>query len=156
MITTLFLYCLHKLKNNLIVKKTNLSILLQTLKRGEKAQQPLFQWLIFGLHASVKEGQFKLDEKEADYPASFCVWDQDQEANPPFGDEREESHVLDRWSEERGKTTVCKLEIMVIAVGHRDAIKLWVFCVFFFILTAYVCCLSLKRSQASCMYVMIG
>lgn len=30
--------------------------------------------------------------EEADYPASFCVWDQDQGANPPFGD-RQRSHA---------------------------------------------------------------
>lgn len=26
--------------------------------------------------------------EEADYPPSFCVWDQDQQANPPLGEER--------------------------------------------------------------------
>lgn len=25
--------------------------------------------------------------EEADYPPSFCVWDQDQQANPPLGEE---------------------------------------------------------------------
>lgn len=34
-----------------------------------------------------KEGRLTADEEEADYPASFCVWDQDQRANPPLDEE---------------------------------------------------------------------
>lgn len=42
--------------------------------------------------------------EEADYPPSFCVWDQDQQANPPLG---EESRVKGRGGAgevRRGKT----------------------------------------------------
>lgn len=46
-----------------------------------------------GMHL-LKRVNSNQTREEAD-PASFCVWDQDQEANPPSGDERERGVTCD-------------------------------------------------------------
>lgn len=42
--------------------------------------------------------------EEADYPPSFCVWDQDQQANPPLGEESRVKGEEGAGEVRRGKT----------------------------------------------------
>lgn len=83
------------------------SILLHTTKRkktSKKTPEPLFLMARFldGMHLLNRVSSNRMRE-EADYPASFCVWDQDQEANPPFGDRQRGVPSQDRSGEGRKK-----------------------------------------------------
>lgn len=84
--TTLVFFCLHK-----IIVKKNQTIFVHFQWTGKKKKRAtIFNgWILDGVHL-LKRVSSNWMREEADYPASFCVWDQDQEANPPFGDEREE------------------------------------------------------------------
>lgn len=169
------------------------SILLHTTKRkktSKKNPEPLFLMARFldGMHLLNRVSSNRMRE-EADYPASFCVWDQDQEANPPFGDRRRGVPSQDRSGEGRKKNqwanwtpweklcciTVQTRRFAPLSLDYVRVIALplmaskcscsqtsrfwesnqaydWVFCA----LTAHICHLSLKRSQANCMYFTIG
>lgn len=86
--TTLVFFCLHKLKNSCGKKK--FCLFCCTQRKGGKKRGAIFNgWFLEGMHQVKRVSLYQMRE-EADYPATFCVWDQDQEANSPFGDERVE------------------------------------------------------------------